>query len=72
VFEGICPKCGIRHVGWALHFERYQFCTKCGTGLNIYEDGKLIGKGFSPFSAQKLIIDLPSKKVPIDEPKSKE
>jgi hypothetical protein len=70
MFEGVCPKCGSHHRGWALHSERYQFCTKCGTGLDIYEDGKLIGKGFSPFTAQKLIINFPSKKASTEESKN--
>jgi predicted nucleic-acid-binding Zn-ribbon protein len=66
MLEGICPKCGNRHVGWALQFERYQACTKCGTGLDIYEGGKLVAKGYSPFTAEKYTIDI-KPNVPSEE-----
>jgi len=59
MLEGICPKCGNHHVGWALQLERYQACAKCGTGLDIYEGGKLVAKGYSPFTAEKYIIGNP-------------
>jgi hypothetical protein len=46
-------------VGWALHFERYQACPLCGTGLDIFENGKLVAKGYSPFTAEKYVIRPP-------------
>jgi hypothetical protein len=66
MLEGRCPKCGTRQVGWALQFERYQSCPICGTGLDIYENGKLVAKGYSPFSAEEYII-RPAPFVPSEE-----
>lgn len=59
MIEGICPKCGQQYWGWALVQPRYQSCAKCGTGLLIYEDGKKIGEGYSPFTAEKYQIKPP-------------
>jgi ssDNA-binding Zn-finger/Zn-ribbon topoisomerase 1 len=63
MLEGRCPKCGIRQVGWALHWERYQACPACGTGLDIYENGRLVARGYSPFTAEEYVIK-PSPPVP--------
>ena len=71
MIEGVCPKCGSRQVGWALRFERYQACAKCGTGLDIYEGGKLVAKGYSPFTAEKYIIDVAPSVPSKEEPDSK-
>ena len=60
MLEGSCPKCRTRHVGWALVFERHQACPLCGTGLDIYENGKLVSKGYSPFTAEKYVITPPA------------
>ncbi len=65
MLEGRCPKCGTHQIGWALQFERHQSCPNCGTGFDLYEDGKLIGRGFSPFTAPELIIRPP--RVPSEE-----
>lgn len=54
VLEGKCPKCGYECVGWGLRFPRHQACTRCGSGLLIKEDGKPIGVGYSPFSADEI------------------
>lgn len=70
MFEGICPKCGCRHSGWALQFERYQSCPRCGTSLNIFENGKLIARGYSPFEAPEYIIDTKKHTVPAEDQKS--
>jgi len=66
MFEGICPKCGSRQVGWALHFERYQSCPRCGASLEIYENGKLIARGYSPFDAPKYVIKTKESITPTD------
>ena len=50
---GFCPKCGTKRMGYALRIPRYQACPKCGAGLEIIEDGKRIGSGFSPFTAEE-------------------
>jgi hypothetical protein len=60
MLEGKCPKCGIRRVGWALRYPRYQTCPNCGIGLEITEDGHLISKGYSPFTAEEYIINQPN------------
>jgi predicted RNA-binding Zn-ribbon protein involved in translation (DUF1610 family) len=69
MLEGRCPKCGNHQIGWALHFQRHQACPNCGTALDIYEDGRFIGKGYSPFSADELIIKAPPR-VPTEEESS--
>jgi hypothetical protein len=51
--EGFCSKCGIQRRGHALRIPRYQACPKCGEGLEIVVDGKRIGSGFSPFTADQ-------------------
>ncbi len=61
MLEGRCPKCGYRCYGWLLRFPRNQSCPKCGTALEIYDEGRLISKGYSPFTAEKHIVDLTSK-----------
>ena len=64
MIEGKCPKCGTLRYGWALLNPRYQTCSTCGCGLDIYKDGRLVIKGFSPFTAERLDaeenIDTPS------------
>ena len=64
---GYCPKCGIRRIGHALRIPRYQACPKCGAGLEISENGKHVGFGFSPFTADQ--IDTKPKEI---IPKTKE
>ena len=56
MIEGICTKCDTHRFGWALLNPRYQACPSCGEGLDIYKDGILLAKGFSPFSANRLNI----------------
>ncbi|GAG11728.1 unnamed protein product [marine sediment metagenome] len=42
----------------------------CGAALGIFEDGKKIGEGYSPFTAEKYSIDQPSSvPTPSDEVK---
>jgi len=64
VLEGRCPKCGYRCYGWVLRFPRNQSCPKCGTALEIYEEGRHVSKGYSPFTADKYVIDLPANAKP--------
>ncbi len=66
MLEGRCPKCGTRHIGWALRFPRYQSCPQCGNALEITEDGRPLGQGYSPFTAPEYIIKPPGK-VPAEE-----
>ena len=68
MLEGRCPKCGYRCYGWFLRFPRNQSCPKCGTALEINEEGRLISKGHSPFKSEKYVIDLPPDAQP---PKSR-
>ena len=64
--EGICVKCGTHRIGNALRFPRHQVCPKCGAGLEIIESGRRTGKGFSPFTAEKYVLN-PSEKTPKPE-----
>jgi ssDNA-binding Zn-finger/Zn-ribbon topoisomerase 1 len=60
MLEGKCPKCSYHCSGWALQFPQNQTCPKCGTGLVITEGGRKISTGYSPFTAEKYVIDAPS------------
>ena len=60
MLEGKCLKCGYHFVGWALRFPRHQTCPKCGIGLEITEDGRKVSTGYSPFTADKYSINLPT------------
>ena len=59
MIEGKCPKCGHRFVGWALLFPRNQMCSNCGAALEIYQDGKRVPGGYSPFTAKEHTVNLP-------------
>ncbi len=64
VLEGKCQNCGYQCVGWALRFVRNQSCPRCGAALEITEDGRRISKGYSPFSAERYSIDVPTNYSP--------
>ncbi len=57
MIEGKCSRCGTTRYGWALLNPRYQTCPACGSGLEIYKDGVMVTKGFSPFTAERIDID---------------
>ncbi len=63
MLEGKCPKCGYECIGWGLRFPRHQACGRCGSGLLITEDGKPIGTGYSPFTAEHDVILNPQDKT---------
>lgn len=60
MIEGKCPKCGYYCLGWGLMNSRHQTCPKCGTGLDISEGGRKITTGYSPFSAERYLINPPN------------
>ena len=60
MLEGKCPKCGYHCAGWALQFPHNQACPKCGIGLLITEGGRKVSVGYSPFTADKYVIDAPN------------
>ena len=60
MLEGRCPKCGTRRIGWALLNPRHQTCPKCGAGLEIRNGGRVISKGYSPFTADKYLLKPPN------------
>ena len=64
MLEGKCEKCGAHYYGWVLRFPRNQSCPKCGIALDIYEEGKYVSEGYSPFTAEKYVIDLPNNVPP--------
>jgi hypothetical protein len=35
-------------------------CSNCGAALEIYQDGKRISEGYSPFTAEEHSVNLPS------------
>ena len=71
MLEGKCLKCGTRFVGWALLSPRNQTCPRCGAGLEITEDGHRVYQGYSPFTAERYLINPPSN-VPPSGDKEKE
>ncbi len=60
MLEGRCPRCGYSRVGWGLQFARHQTCPQCGSALEIFRDGKKVSEGYSPFTAEKYVINKPS------------
>ncbi|MFC2014445.1 hypothetical protein ACFLUP_00440 [Chloroflexota bacterium] len=71
MLTGKCPKCGWDFYGWALSFPRNQMCGNCGTALSVFEDGKKVSDGYSPFTAEEYKIAQPQNDaVPSDKPKS--
>ena len=64
---GKCPKCGCWSLGERLRFPRNQTCSMCGAALEVFEDGKKISEGYSPFTAEKYYIDMPSNVPTPDE-----
>ena len=63
MIEGRCPKCSYRCYGWVLRFPRNQSCPKCGTALEIYEEGRHVSKGYSPFTAEEHTVNLPTSSI---------
>ena len=57
-------------MGWALRSPRNQSCSKCGAALEIFEDGKRISEGYSPFTAEKYYIQQPTNVPPHEDKKS--
>jgi len=70
MLEGKCPKCGTYRVGWSLLNPRHQTCPTCGAGLEITEDGHRVATGYSPFTAERYRINLPTN-VPSSHDKEK-
>jgi hypothetical protein len=42
-----------------LRFPRHQTCSNCGAALELYEDGKRLATGYSPFTADKYTVQSP-------------
>jgi len=64
MLEGWCKKCRARYYGWALRFPRNQSCPKCGAALDIYEEGKYVSEGYSLFTADRHVINIPNNAQP--------
>ena len=71
MLRGKCPKCGWDFYGWALLFPRNQMCGNCGTAVEIFEGGKKVSEGYSPFTAEEYKIALPPN-VPIPSDKTED
>ena len=65
--EGRCSKCGSIYHGWALLNPRNQYCSKCGTGLDIKSSDGTIFKGYSPFDADGDLLNPPKQVTDTDE-----
>ena len=61
ILEGRCPNCGSVFYGWALLMPRHRTCNKCGSGLDIFQDGEKVVPGYSPFTAEKYQVDQSAK-----------
>jgi len=64
MIEGKCTKCGHSYWGWSLLNTRNQICGKCGTALTIFEDGKKILDGYSPFTAEEYKLKSANPSLP--------
>ena len=42
--SGTCLECGKHYSGWVLKEPRYQICVKCGSILQVRENGILINE----------------------------
>lgn len=60
MIEGKCPKCGLHCAGWALLNPRHQTCPECGTGLEISDGDRKVVTGYSPFGAERYLINPPN------------
>ena len=68
MIKGKCPKCKARYYGWALLNPRRQSCSKCGVGLEVWdENSHTIFEGYSPFTAEKYDINPPTNVPTSDE-----
>jgi hypothetical protein len=47
-----------------LRFARNQACPKCGTGLEITQNGRAVAEGYTPFDAEEYVIKLPDEAPP--------
>ena len=70
--QGRCPKCGAVFYGWALRSPRNQMCERCGTGLEISDEGSNPVSGYSPFTAEEYKIKSPDKTSHIEGAKEKQ
>jgi transcription initiation factor IIE alpha subunit len=50
--KGICPKCEASYFGWALKNSPAPKCTKCGSELEIMENGVRIRTHYSSFTTK--------------------
>ena len=46
--EGFCHSCGSHYYGWVLKSEQNQTCDKCGSPLEVIENGVVISNSFDP------------------------
>jgi transcription initiation factor IIE alpha subunit len=45
IIEGICRNCGAHYFGWVLKSESNPRCDKCGSNLEVIENGTVIRAG---------------------------
>ena len=57
MLEGICPECSLRYRGLALSYQRNQLCLKCGSTLEIRNNGMLVRPAFTKIKAHEYRVD---------------
>jgi ribosomal protein S27AE len=55
--KGTCPNCGLHYHGRALSTRHNQLCVRCGSSLEMTEDGMLVRYGFPPFNEGEYPLD---------------
>jgi len=53
MLEGICHECGLHYHGLALKSPGNQLCIKCGSSLEVRNDGQILWTAFPPFRTRK-------------------
>jgi hypothetical protein len=53
MIEGICPQCQAHYHGQASSAQRNPLCIKCGSTLEIRENGFPVRTHFTPLVVQK-------------------
>jgi transcription initiation factor IIE alpha subunit len=57
MIEGICPQCKVHYHGQALGTKSNQLCLKCGSTLEIRNNGVLVRTALSPFKYKEYRVD---------------
>ncbi len=58
MIEGICPQCKVHYHGNALNTKNNQLCLKCGSTLEIRNNGVLVSTALSPFKYKEYQVNM--------------